>query len=104
MAHGNSQARGRIGATAADLHHSHKQQGICAVSATCTTAHGNARSLTHRVGPGIEPVSSWILVGFVTTKPQQELLPRNFYKNFADLFVFYKKIDLQNKAKQKRTI
>ena len=24
-------------------------------SATYTTAHGNARSLTHQVGPGIEP-------------------------------------------------
>ena len=35
-----------------------------------TTAHGKARSLTYWVGPGIQPASSWILVGFVTTEPQ----------------------------------
>ena len=29
-----------------------------------TTAHGNARSFTHWARPGIEPASSWILVGF----------------------------------------
>ena len=31
---------------------------------TDTTAHGNGRSLTHWARPGIEPVSSWMLVGF----------------------------------------
>ena len=30
-----------------------------------TTAHSNARSLTHCVRPGIEPTASWILVRFV---------------------------------------
>ena len=45
---------------------------IQAVSATYTAAHGNAESLTW-VRPGIEPTSSWILVGFITTEPQQEL-------------------------------
>ena len=40
---------------------------------TYATAHGNAISLTHRVRTEIEPGSSWILVRFVTTKPQQEL-------------------------------
>ena len=38
-----------------------------------TTAYGNAGSLTHWAGPGIKPVSSWILVGFITTEPGQEL-------------------------------
>ena len=57
MACGGSQVRGPIGATAAGLYHS----------------HSNARSLTHRVRPGLELVSSWILVGFVTTELQQEL-------------------------------
>ena len=42
-----------------------EQLGILAESVTYTTAHGNARSLTHWVRPGIEPVSSWMLVGFV---------------------------------------
>ena len=32
-------------------------------------AHGNAGSLTHRVRPGIEPESSWILVRFVIIEP-----------------------------------
>jgi len=36
------------------------------VSATYTTAHSNAGPLTHWARPGIEPVSSWILVGFLT--------------------------------------
>ena len=49
--------------------------GIWAMSATCTTVHGNARSLTHRARPRIEPVSSWILVRFLSTEPQWELLP-----------------------------
>ena len=38
------------------------------------TAHCNARLLTHGVRLGIEPASSWILVGFVSAEPQQELL------------------------------
>ena len=42
-------------------------------SATYTTAYGNARSPTHWARPGIEPMSSWILVGFVSATPQQEL-------------------------------
>ena len=41
------------------------------VSATYTTAHSNARSLTH-VKPGIQPASLWILVAFVTAEPQQD--------------------------------
>ena len=50
------------------------QRWIQATSLTYTTAHGNARCLTHRARPGIEPTSSWILVGFVTAKPRRELL------------------------------
>ena len=41
-----------------------------AASVTYTAAHSNAGSLTHRVRPGIEPTSSWILVGFITAEPQ----------------------------------
>ena len=51
------QARGRIIAVAAGLCHS----------------HSNARSLTHWARPGIEPTSSWILLGFLTTAPSREL-------------------------------
>ena len=57
VVYGSSQARGWIGAAAASLHHS----------------HSNARSLTHWVEPGIEPMSSWVLVRFITTEPWQEL-------------------------------
>ena len=44
---GGSQARGHIGAVAVGLHHSHSKCQIGAASATYTTAHRNARSLTH---------------------------------------------------------
>ena len=43
------------------------------MSVTYTTAHGNTRSLTHQVRPGIEPMSLWIQVRFVTTDLQWEL-------------------------------
>ena len=46
---------------------------IQAESMTYTTAHGNTRSLTHWARPGIEPMSSRILVGFISTAPQWEL-------------------------------
>ena len=39
------------------------QLGIRAASATYTTGHGNAGSLTHRARPAMEPMFSWILVG-----------------------------------------
>ena len=40
------------------------------MSATYTIAHGDARSLTHCAGPGIEPESSWILVRFTSAESQ----------------------------------
>ena len=49
-----------------------------ATSVTCTTAHSNSWYLTHRVRPGMEPISSWILVGLVTTETQQELPKTHF--------------------------
>ena len=63
---------GLVGAATAG--HSHSHIGIQAVSVTYTTAHGNTRSLTYGARPGLEPVSSWILVGFVSTMPQRERL------------------------------
>ena len=51
-------------------------------SATYTTAHSNTGSLTPQARPGLEPTTSWILVGFFTAEPQWELL-------FLFLFVFY---------------
>ena len=72
VACGSSQARGQIKAAAAGLHHSHSKAGF----------------LTHWVGPGIEPTSSWILVRFITTKPQQELKKKKkkaYFKSICNL-------------------
>ena len=53
VAYGGSQARGRIGAAA-------NPSSVCS-----STAHVNARSLTHWARPGIKPATSWFPVGFV---------------------------------------
>ena len=45
-----------------------QQRCIRALSATYTTAHGNAGSLTHGARPGMEPASSRIPVGFLTRR------------------------------------
>ena len=50
-----------------------QQCQIQASSSTYTTAHGNTRSSTHRVRPGMGPTSSWILVGFVIAELRHEL-------------------------------
>ena len=52
-----------------------QQRQIRATSVTHTTAHGNTGSLTHWARPGIEPVSSWISVRFVSAEPGQKLHP-----------------------------
>ena len=76
----SSQVRGQIGAVAAGLHHSHSNaRSEWAMSATYTIAHGNVRSLTHRVRSGIKSESSCILVGFITSRPWWEL-PRDLFK------------------------
>ena len=90
MAYGRSQARGQIRAVAASLQNSHSNMGSKlhlhptpqltatldpqTTSATYNTAHGNARFLTHCTRQGIEPASSWILIKFVSTALQWELL------------------------------
>ena len=42
-------------------------------SHVCNLNHSNAESLTHWARPGIEPTTSWFLVGFVSTAPRWEL-------------------------------
>ena len=56
-----------------------QQLGIWAASETCTTAHGNAISSAHWVRPGIEPKSSWLLVGFVAAEPRWEVPCRGIF-------------------------
>ena len=50
-----------------------QQCQIWATPVTCTTAHGNAKSLTHWARPGIKHSISLFLVGFVSASPRQEL-------------------------------
>ena len=57
VAYGSSQVRGPIGAAAASLHHSSQQ----------------LRILNPLSEARIKSTSSWILVGFVTAEPRQEL-------------------------------
>ena len=54
---------------------------IQATSVTYTIAHGNAWSLTHWAGPGIEPGSSWMPVRLVSAEPRQEL-PLSSWQRF----------------------
>ena len=53
---------------------------IWAVSAICTTGYSNIGSLTHWVRPGIKPMCSWILVGFITSELHQ-VLPTKYFLN-----------------------
>ena len=69
--YGGSQARGRIRATAASLWHSHSNARSKPCLQHTPPAHGNARFLPLQARPGVEPTSSWILVGFVSAEPQQ---------------------------------
>ena len=69
-AHGSSQARGWRGAVAASLCHSHSNSDL-SVSATYTTAHGNAGSLTRWAG-----TRDWTCL-LVNTRWVLNLLSRN---------------------------
>ena len=77
MAYGSSQAMRQTGAAPAGLLHNHSK----ARSKPCLWPTPQLIAildlLTHWVRPGNEPVSSWILVCFVTAEPQLEL-PRIF--------------------------
>ena len=66
VAYESSQVGGQIRASAAGLHYSHSK----------------ARSLTHWMRPGFKPVSSWILVGFLTPEPQWEFCTSHFVYPF----------------------
>ena len=73
MAYGGFQARGPIGAAVAGLHHSHSNAwSELHLRPAYTTAHGNTGSLIHWLRPGIDPVSSWFLVGFISAAPRWE--------------------------------
>ena len=65
-----SQARGWIWSCSCWPVPQSEQHHIQATSVTYPTALCNARSLTHWARPGIEPASSWILVGSISTGTQ----------------------------------
>ena len=79
VACGGSQTRGLIGAVAVSLHQSHSD-ARSEPHLTSTTAHGNTGSLTHWARQGMEPATSWFLVGFISTSPWRELWFTMFYK------------------------
>ena len=64
LAYGSSQARGQIRAAPTSLHHSNEgfEPHLWPIPQLMTTPY----LLTHWARPGIEPISSWILVGFIT--------------------------------------
>ena len=62
-----------------------QQCQIRAASVTYTTAHGNAGSLTPRARPGIQPTTSWFLVGLVSAAPGRELQSYGFYYSVVNV-------------------
>ena len=77
MAYEGSQARGQN--QSCSCWPTPQQRQIWAASVTYTTALGNSGFLTQWARPGIEPASSWMLVGFISTEPQWELLVLSFW-------------------------
>ena len=75
MAYGSSQARGRIRAIAACLHHSHSntRSELCLWPTPQLMATPDLVTCWAR--PGIEPASSWMLVRFVSAEPRWKLSP-----------------------------
>ena len=83
-AYGGSQARGSNKSYSCQPTPQPQQCEIQAETATYTTAHSNARSLTHSARPGIKPASSGILVGFkyfrcATTRTPSNLISPVFF-------------------------
>ena len=75
MAYGSTQIRGQIRATAAGQHHSHSHSNAGSEQRLQPTPQFMATgTLAHRARPGIKPEFLWMLVGFISTVPQPELL------------------------------
>ena len=59
---------------------SFQTRGLIRAAAACLRrCYSNARYLTYWARPGVEPESSWILVGFISAEPQWELLGILFF-------------------------
>ena len=92
-AHGSCQAADPIRDAAAALHHSHTRSELCLWP---KPHHSNARSSTHWARPGIEPTTSWFLVGFISVALRQEfpwqyvLIKSKFY---SELLISFKELE-----------
>ena len=86
-AYGGSQARGRIEAVAASLHHHHSNARSESCLQPTTTGDSNAGFLTHWAKPGIEPTTSRFLVGIVSTVPRWEF-PVFWFFFFEDFCIY----------------
>ena len=94
---GGSQARGLNQSCCYQPAPEPQPRRIWAASLTYTTAHGNARSLTRWVRPGIKPATSLFLVGFVnhwaTTETPTNVLSKHNYpwllKNIKIIVIKY---------------
>ena len=85
MAYGSSQTRGRIRAVAASLHHSHSNAKWEPRLWPAPQFMAILESLANWARSGIKPISSWMLVEFITTEPQWEPLLL-FLKEFTLYF------------------
>ena len=75
VAYVSSQVRGRVGAVAASLNHSHSNtESNMHLQPTPQLMAINAGSLTYRARSVIEPAYSSMLVRFISSEPQQDLL------------------------------
>ena len=68
-----------------------QQRQIWTMSVTYTIARGNTRSLTHWVKPGIKPLSSWILVMYITTGPWRIHSMPNFWIVLSEMVLNFVK-------------
>ena len=94
MAYGGSQARDRIGATAAGLHHSCSNARSEPSLQPTPQFMATAGSLTHRARPGIKPTISRFLVGFISAAPRRE---HHISCSLITLQLSYKSISKNNK-------
>ena len=71
-----------------------QQCGTQVVSVAYTTAHSNTRSLTQWAKPGIEPASSWILVGFINCWAMKSIPHSYFLKEQNPRLILYFSLSL----------
>ena len=104
IAYGGSQARGSNQSCCYRPTPQPQQRQIWAASVTYTTAHGNARSSTHWVRPGMEPATSRFLFRFVSTAPRWELWGHchSWSKEIKKIWIVFGQLYLIYRMQQKQ--